>query len=134
MSTFTIVSTTHTTKEVPIVWKGPNWESFLNALFNAKVIPKVVICLCDRESFRFLFMIAMKSTYIMKICFKFGQYMVGTGEVLILLPSFMKELVFYYVCFLKGSGNRCRLILWGARNSHHSLKHCVNFCGGSLAL
>lgn len=37
MNIFIVVSTTHTTKEVPIVWKGPNWESFLNTLLSAKV-------------------------------------------------------------------------------------------------
>ncbi len=47
MITFDVVSTTHTIKDVPIVWKGPNWESFLNMLLNAKVTSKVMVCLCD---------------------------------------------------------------------------------------
>jgi hypothetical protein len=71
ISIFTIVSTTHTIKEVPVVWKGLNWESFLNILFNAKVIPKVVIYLCDWESFRFLSTTTMKSTFITKMWFEF---------------------------------------------------------------
>jgi hypothetical protein len=64
---FIVVSTTHIIKEVLLVWKGPNWESFLNTLLNAKVIPKVIIYLCDKESFRFLFTTTMKSTFIMKM-------------------------------------------------------------------
>jgi hypothetical protein len=47
ISTFDVMLTTHTIKEVPIVWKGSDWEFFLNILPNAKVIPKVVIYLCD---------------------------------------------------------------------------------------
>ncbi len=34
--TITIVCTTHSMKDVPIVWKGLDWESFLIGLFNAK--------------------------------------------------------------------------------------------------
>jgi hypothetical protein len=46
-STFIVVSTTHTTKEFLIVWKCLDWESFLNTLLTAKVIPRVVVCLCN---------------------------------------------------------------------------------------
>ncbi len=46
-STFIVVSTMHTIKEVLVVWKSFNWESFLNTLLNAKVTPKGVVCLCD---------------------------------------------------------------------------------------
>jgi hypothetical protein len=88
-------------KEVLVVWRGLDWESFLNTLFNAKVIPKMLIYLCDWESFRFLFTTAMKSTFITKMWFEFGQYMVGVGKVQISLPSFMKDLVFYYVYFFQ---------------------------------
>jgi len=66
-SIFIVVSTTHIIKEVLLVWKGPNWESFLNTLLNAKVTPKVIIYLCDNESFKFLFTTTMKSTFIMKM-------------------------------------------------------------------
>jgi len=48
-STFIIVSMTHIIKEVHVVWKGLEWESFLNILLNVKVIPKVVVCLCGGE-------------------------------------------------------------------------------------
>jgi len=48
-STFIIVSMTHIIKEVHVAWKGLDWESFLNTLLNVKVIPKVVVCLCDKE-------------------------------------------------------------------------------------
>jgi hypothetical protein len=101
----------HIIKEVLVVWKGPDWESFLNTLFNAKVTPKVVIYLCGWESFRFLFTITMKSTFITKMWFEFGQYMVGVRKVPISLPSLIKELVFYYVyLFPKGLSSRCKLI------------------------
>jgi hypothetical protein len=66
-SIFIVVSTTHIIKEVLLVWKGPNWESFLNTLLNAKVTPKVIIHLCDKEFFKFLFTTTMKSTFIMKM-------------------------------------------------------------------
>ncbi len=72
MNTFAMVSIMHTMKEVPIVWKNPNWEFFLNTLLNAKVTIRVVVYLCDCESFKFLFMTTMKSTYITKMHFKFG--------------------------------------------------------------
>jgi hypothetical protein len=66
-SIFIVVSTTHIIKEVLLVWKGPNWESFLNTLLNAKVTPKVIIHLCDKEFFKFLFTTTMKSTFNMKM-------------------------------------------------------------------
>jgi hypothetical protein len=31
-NTFIVVSTTHTMKKMPIVWKGLDWESFFNML------------------------------------------------------------------------------------------------------
>jgi hypothetical protein len=62
----------HTIIEVPVVWKGSDYELFLNILLNAKVTPKVVVYLCDGESFKFLFTAAMKSTFITKLQFKFG--------------------------------------------------------------
>ncbi len=74
MITFDVVSTTHTTKDVPIVWKGRYWESFLNMLLNAKVISRVMVCLCDQELFRFLFMTIMKSTSKVHY-YIFGVYM-----------------------------------------------------------
>jgi hypothetical protein len=73
-----VVSTMHTMKEVPIVWKVLDRNSFLNMLLNAKVTPRVVVWLCDQKSFRFFFAMAMKSTYITNMRFEFGQYMVGT--------------------------------------------------------
>jgi hypothetical protein len=42
-----------------------------------------------------------------------------------------RSLYFIMCTFLsKGLGNRCRLILWGTRNSHYGLEHHVNFCKG----
>jgi hypothetical protein len=41
----------------------------------------------------------MKSTFITKMWFKFGQYMARIGEALVSLPSFMRELILYYVYF-----------------------------------
>jgi hypothetical protein len=47
-------------------------------------------------------MMTMKSTYITKMQFEFGQYMVGTWEAPSLLSKLMKELVFYYVYLFIG--------------------------------
>jgi hypothetical protein len=41
----------------------------------------------------------MKSTFITKMWFKFGQYMARTREALVSLPSFMRKLILYYVYF-----------------------------------
>jgi len=53
----------HIIKEVLVEWRGLDWELFFNTLFNAKVIPKVAIYLCDWESFKFHFTTAMKHSY-----------------------------------------------------------------------
>jgi hypothetical protein len=34
--TIAVVYITHNTKDVPTVWKGPDWESFFIRFFNAK--------------------------------------------------------------------------------------------------
>jgi hypothetical protein len=47
-----VIYTTHRMKDVPIIWKGPNWESFLIGIFNAKANFIVVACICDQESFK----------------------------------------------------------------------------------
>jgi hypothetical protein len=43
--TITIICTTHNTKDVSIVWKGLNWESFLLRLLNMRVMFKVIVCI-----------------------------------------------------------------------------------------
>jgi hypothetical protein len=71
--TWTIdVYTTHSMKDVPIIWKGPNWESFLIGIFNAKANFIVVACICDQESFKSLLTIMSKSIFVTKIRFEFG--------------------------------------------------------------
>ncbi len=39
--------TTHSMKNVPIIWKGLNWESFLIGIFNVKANFIIVACICD---------------------------------------------------------------------------------------
>ncbi len=41
----------------------------------------------------------MKSTFVTKMWFEFGQYMARTREVLVSLPSLTRKLIFYYVYF-----------------------------------
>jgi hypothetical protein len=43
--TIAIICTTHYMKDVLIVWKGLNWESFLLGLLNAKAMFKVIVCI-----------------------------------------------------------------------------------------
>jgi hypothetical protein len=74
----------------------------MNILLNANVTPKVVIYMCDQESFRFLFTITMKSTFITKMWFEFGHYMAGVGEVPVSFPSPMKDPILYYVYLFFG--------------------------------
>lgn len=89
---------------------------FLNIVLNAKVIPKVVIYLCDEESFKFLFTIAMMSTFITKMKFEFGQYMVGTRKVLISFLSLMREPMLYYVyLFFKKVGKFMQVDIMGSK-------------------
>jgi hypothetical protein len=95
MNTFIVVSTTNTTKKMPIVWKGLYWESFLNMLLKLKVIFKIVVYLCDSESFKFFLLIVMKSIYVIKLRFKIGQYMAARAKFLSSLT--MIEHVFFYV-------------------------------------
>jgi hypothetical protein len=65
--TIAIVCTTHSMKDVPIVWKGLDWESFLIGLFNAKASFMAVACICNRKSFKSLLIIVCKSTFVTKI-------------------------------------------------------------------
>jgi hypothetical protein len=62
----------HSMKDVPIVWKGPDWESFLIGLLDAKANFMVVACTCDRKSFKNLFTIMCKLIFVTKIRFEFG--------------------------------------------------------------
>jgi len=65
--TINVIYTTHSLKDVPIIWKGPNWESFLIRIFNAKANFIVVACICDQESFKSLLTIVSKSIFVTKI-------------------------------------------------------------------
>jgi hypothetical protein len=70
-----IICTTHNTKDVPTIWKGLNWESFLLGLLNMRAMFKIVVCICNRESFKNLLTTMCTSIFVTKIRFKFGQYM-----------------------------------------------------------
>jgi hypothetical protein len=65
--TIIVVYTTHSTKYVPVVWKGPDRESFLLGLLNTKAMFKVIVCICDYESFENLLTTMCKSTFVTKI-------------------------------------------------------------------
>jgi hypothetical protein len=64
--TIVIIYTTHNMKDIPTIWKGFDWESFFLGLLNAKVMFKVVACICDHESFKSLLTIMCKSTFVTK--------------------------------------------------------------------
>jgi hypothetical protein len=70
--TIAIVCTTHNTKDVPTIWKGLDWESFLIGLLNAKANFMVVPCICDQKTFNCLFIIICKSIFVTNIRFEFG--------------------------------------------------------------
>jgi len=65
--TITIVCIIHSMKDVPTIWKGPDWESFLLRLFNVRAMFKVIVDICDRESFKSLLTTVCKSTFVTKI-------------------------------------------------------------------
>jgi hypothetical protein len=67
LRTIAVVCTTHNTKDLSIVWKGPDWESFLLGLINVKAMFKVVACICDHESFKSLWTTMCKLTFVTKI-------------------------------------------------------------------
>lgn len=75
-----MVCTIHTLKKIFVVWKGPNWEFFIIGLLDAKVTFKVVVCVCDRKSFKHLFTTILKSLFVTKVQFEFGHDMVGIIE------------------------------------------------------
>jgi hypothetical protein len=79
--TIVIIYTTHSTKDVSIVWKGLDWESFLLRLLNVIAMFKVVACICDHESFKNLLITMCKSTFVTKIRFEFGHYMARLAKV-----------------------------------------------------
>ncbi len=54
-------------KDVPIVWKGLDWESFLIGLLNAKTKFMVVAYICNHESFKNLLTIVSKLIFVTKI-------------------------------------------------------------------
>ncbi len=43
--TIAIIYTIHSMKDVLIVWKGLDWESFLLRLLNVRAMFKVIICI-----------------------------------------------------------------------------------------
>jgi hypothetical protein len=65
--TIAVICTTHNTKDIPIVLKGLDWESFLIGLFNAKATFMVVACICDQKMCKNLFIIVCKLIFVTKI-------------------------------------------------------------------
>jgi hypothetical protein len=61
--TITIIFTTHNTKGILIVWKGPDWESFFLRLLNVRAMFKVVAYIYNRESFKSPLTIVCKSKF-----------------------------------------------------------------------
>jgi hypothetical protein len=59
-------------KDLPIVWKGLDWESFLIGLLNMMAMFKVIACISNHESFKSLLTTMCKSTFVTKIQFEFG--------------------------------------------------------------
>ncbi len=62
--TIVVVYIAHNVKDVPIVWKGLDRESFLLGLLNTKAMFKVVAYICDHESFKSLLTTVCKSTLL----------------------------------------------------------------------
>lgn len=91
-----VVCTTHMIKDDPIVWIGLDWESFLQVMKHAKVSFKVVVCICDQDSFKNMFSMVMKSSHVMSFQFEFGQYMVKLAKVPGLSKRLMTNLVILY--------------------------------------
>jgi hypothetical protein len=98
-NTFIVILTTYITKKMPIIWKGLDWESFLNMLLKLKVIFKIVVYLCASESFKFFLSIVMKSIYVTKFRFKIGQYMAAGAKVLSFL-TMIEHVLFYVYLFI----------------------------------
>jgi hypothetical protein len=91
-----MVCTTHTLKKTLAKWKGPNTKSFITSLLEAKVSFKVVVCVCDRKSFKHLFITIFKFIFVTNVRFEFGQYMARAIEGTSFLKGPMEELVFFY--------------------------------------
>jgi len=66
---------------------------------HAKASFKVIVCVCDQDSFKNLLSMVMKSSRVTSFQFEFGQYMVRTAKVPSLSKSLMKDLVLYAYLF-----------------------------------
>jgi hypothetical protein len=64
--TIIIIYTTHSTKDVSTIWKGLDWESFFLGLLNMKAMFKIIICICDYESFKSLLTIMCNQLLLQK--------------------------------------------------------------------
>jgi hypothetical protein len=65
--TIVVICTTHSMKDVPIVWKCLDWESFLLVHLNVRAMFKIITCICDHKSFESLLTTMCKSTFVTKI-------------------------------------------------------------------
>jgi len=95
-SIIAVICTTHIAKDVPTIWKGFDWDSIVTGLLNAKARFKVVVCICDCNSFKNLFSTVCKSMYVTKMWLEFGQYVVQQEEVSSLSTNLMSDVVFFW--------------------------------------
>jgi hypothetical protein len=77
-----------------------DWDSFVTRLLNAKTRFKVVVCICDYNSFKNLFSIVCKSMYVTKMWLEFGQYMAWQEEVPSLSTNLMSNVFFFSYVYL----------------------------------
>ncbi len=77
--------------------KNFDWDSFVSRLLNAKTRFKVVVCICDCNSFKNLFCIMCKSMYVTKMWLEFGQYMAWQEEVSSLSTNLMNNVFFFFL-------------------------------------
>jgi hypothetical protein len=111
--TIAIICMTHSTKDVSTIWKGLDLKSFLLRLLNASAMFKVVVCICNRKSFKNLLITVCKWTFVTKIRFEFNQYMVRPTNVSSSLTTLLDILVlmFAYLFPCKIKTNVCVKIL-----------------------
>jgi hypothetical protein len=65
--TIIVICTIHNKKDIPTIWKGLDWESFLLGLLNVKAMFKVIVYTYDCKSFNNLLTTVCKLTFVTKI-------------------------------------------------------------------
>jgi hypothetical protein len=125
--TITIICTTHNTKDISIVWKSPNQESFLLGLLNVRATFMIVAYICDYKFFKSLLTIMCKLSFVTKISFEFREYMVRLTKVLGSLTTLLSVhvLMFIYLFPCKIRTNVCAKILGNKKLS--TFMECLVF-------